>query len=223
MNAPAQVSKRPSLCDYFKSMLVTTWTRSAISGKYKDTFKILEWMKTEEFGEKASNADRLLREVFNRSQARVFIPNIDFDTVDRCYLVFSILLEIGHGDLIDYFRELIKTDQTLDSAHFQYKYLEKDLISAKVGNAKDIIDRFDNVRWSYLPPKFKLGFDGRFHDRRQILPFCKREPITEKGGTAQLWQVAIEEDHVQQDLRYPIERSKFKDETFGWVSSCPGL
>lgn len=207
-----------SLCNDFKAMLETTWSRSATSGKYKDTSKIVEWMKRIEVRQKGSNAERLLREVFERSQARTFPPIIESNTGDHCYLLLSILVEINHAELIDFFRELKITDSKLDIAHFHYDWLRKDLTNAHISDATAIIDRFEAARWSYLPPKFDVGFDERFHGGKWILPFCKREPITEKGGTARLWQVAIQEDHVQQDLRRSIERSKFKDEKFGWVS-----
>lgn len=213
----------PSLCDRFKSMLENNWTRSATSGKYKDTSKILEWMKSVEAGTKASNAELLLREVFERSQARTFPPTIESTGEDSCYLVLSALLEINNEELFDFFRELKITDKSLEHAHFHYGYLRKDLITAGFTDAKDIIDRFDAIRWSYLPPKFHLGFDERLHGGKWILPFCRREAITEKGGTAQLWQVAIQEDHVQKDLRRSIDPSRFWDETFGWVSSLQRL
>jgi hypothetical protein len=201
-----------SLCDRFKVKLASSWTRIAACGnKYKDTVKILEWMNTVEVGNKASNAALLLKEVFDHS-SRVMPPL----TISHDLLVFSALVEIDRGDLVKVFQEQIN-DTTLWQADYYFSNVRDGLKRGFIKDSDLVIKQFDAVRWSYCPPTFSLGIHKNFYGGKWILPFCRRKEITEKGGTAQLWQVAIQQEHVQEDLRSAIERSKYMDEEFGWV------
>jgi hypothetical protein len=212
MDFRAHKSVPSSLCDRFKAKLASSWTRTAACGnKYKDTVKILEWMNTKEAGNKASNADLLLKEVFDYS-TRGIPPR----TISHSELVFSALVEINRGDLVKVFQEPIN-DATLWQADYHYSNLRDGLKRVGIKDFDSVIKQFDAVRWSYCPPTFRLGIHKHFNGGRWILPFCRRKEITEKGGTAQLWQVAIQQEHIEEDLRNAIERSKYMDEEFGWV------
>lgn len=214
----APIPERLTLCNRFKGMLSTKWARPAACGnKYKDTPKVLEWMKAAELGNTASNADLLLKEVFGQSPHDRGIPP---PTISHKELLFSALVEIDHGDLVKIFGAHID-DLTLWQADYYFSAVRDGLKRAGVKDVESVVAQFDAVRWAYCTPMLKLDDYRNFSGGKWILPFCRRVEITEKGGTAQLWKVAIRQEHVRADLRNAISRSKYMDQEFGWVCfSC---
>lgn len=127
---------------------------------------------------------------------------------DSCALVFSILLELDHGELIDLFENRGLCDKRLPIPLSDLK----DLRDHGFPYAED----FNRKQWAFCPANF--DYHSRNYHSDRIIPICKREEINDKGGTARLWQIAVQEEFVKPNLRDRVPNSKFHDERFGCVS-----
>jgi hypothetical protein len=127
---------------------------------------------------------------------------------ESCTLVFSILLELGHGELIDLFENRGLCDKRLP------------IPLSDLNNLKDrgfsFAEEFNKKQWAFCPANF--DDHSRYYHSDRIIPICKREEISDKGGTARLWQIAVQEEFVKTNLKERVPNSKFSDDTFGWVS-----
>ena len=205
----------------FKEKLNKEWKQKAACGRtYVLTDTLTAWMMKLEIPELMTNAARLLRAVYANDHRQMFqemtshrISNGD----NCCLLVFSMLLELGYGDLIDIFQKVGIVDKSLASSDYHYGQLRHEFKRYHIPNIGKIIDDVEKNKWSFCPapiwPYAQKIFDGG----RWVLPFCKRERINEKGGTADLWQVLVQEEFVPPNLRATISGSKLRDKTFGWV------
>jgi hypothetical protein len=127
---------------------------------------------------------------------------------ESCALVFSILLELDHGEFIDIFENQDLCDKKLP---------------IPLSDLKDLKDRgfpyaeeFNKKQWAFCPANF--DYHSRNYHSDRILPICKREQISDKGGTARLWQIAVQEEFVKPNLKEKVPNSKFDDDMFGCVS-----
>jgi hypothetical protein len=209
----------------FRTKLDTEWKREAVPERtYILTSALTAWMLRQDTAEPMTNAARLLHAVY-KNHARVQFQYMTSDKIsqasDRCLLVFAALLELGHGDLIDIFQHSQILDNFLSLPAYNYEELRHRLQYAGVRNVDGIIHSFDKNRWAYCPAPIKLNMQSTFPGGHWVLPFCKREAINEKGGTAELSQVLIQEDLVPGDLREVIRGSRLKDKQFGWVCLSP--
>lgn len=148
----------------------------------------------------------------------------------RSVRMFSMLLDQERGDLIDIFHSARMCDKYLDLSEDQYKAhhpnLRKKLREKGIGDAviDDIIETVERERWAYCCPinHFTLHMNASFEGGKVIMPFCRRMRINNKGGTAEVFWVAIQEDLiVDQKLRDALEKSAYTDPEFGRVSNNP--
>lgn len=209
----------------FQEKLSGDWKRKAACGRhYIDTDKLLAWLNRVDTDEQVANSVQLLRKVYSASKRQnkfpTFVPSArSISAGDDCaLLVFSILLKINHGDLVDLFQKTKIVDKNLSSAGYYYRELEDELERNHIRNAPKIVSDFEETKWSFCPAPIKHCMRSQFHGGKWVLPFCKRERINEKGGTAELWQISIQEDVIPQELRDAMSGSRFKDKDFGWVS-----
>mgnify|MGYP001581328653 FL=1 len=79
-----------------------------------------------------------------------------------------------------------------------------------MSNADELVDGFDKLQWKFCPAIFEMGM-GREFQENEILPFCKKEKINEKGATAELWQIEIPEEFVGPKLRAVVKDGKYDD------------
>lgn len=167
-----------------------------------------------------TNAARLLRAVYANDHRQMF-QEMSSNRIsvgdNRCLLVFSMLLELGHGDLIDIFQKVGIVDKSLASSDYHYGQLRHEFERYHIPNIGKIIDGVEKNKWSFCPAPIWPYAQKIFGGGRWVLPFCKRERINEKGGTANLWQVLVREEFVPPNLRATISGSKLRDKTFGWV------
>jgi hypothetical protein len=89
-----------------------------------------------------------------------------------------------------------------------------------IGNVDkiDIANRFDRAQWQFCPAKFEKGDDIDYINENRIIPICKKKAINNKGGTAVLWHVAVQEEFLGKKLREAVPSSRFVDSEFGPVS-----
>ena len=165
----------------------------------------------------SENVVRLLEAAY-RSQDEPALP-IDPDYVRRndSLLIFSILLQLDRGNLIDRFHMLGLGD---------YLPIELSSLKARLGDlgisaadADSLAERFDKQQWRYCPAKFRLNA-RRNYLPSHIIPISKKEPINAKGGTATVWQIEVLEEFVEERLRKVVPTSRFGEpgDSLGYVS-----
>lgn len=119
---------------------------------------------------------------------------------NRCLLVFCILLELGQGDLIHLFQRRNGIDRRLPIPLLSLREIAKDI---GVINPDELADGFNNLQWRFCPAIIEKDM-GRDFKENEILPFCHKEKINDKGGTAQLWQIEVPEEFVGPELAEAI-------------------
>ena len=208
----------------FRAKLQDCTVRAACGRNYVRTGMLTDWLSDKVgLGSKTTHATRLLLAAY-RDRIGPGLP-ISSEALSsgeaRCLLVFSILLDLRLGQLVDSFQRLGIVDKRLpvDLLSLQEKISAMDLPQMEEG-PKSLAERFDDTQWRFCA----AGFDLRLaweHPKNMILPIFKKEKINDKGGTASLWQVAVQEEFVGHKLRDAVRNSRFRDsrDNFGWVSS----
>jgi hypothetical protein len=222
MSPPAS-SEGALLLREFKRKLTGEWQRRAACGReYVNVFKLQAWMRSTAPGWTIDNFTRLLFEAWRNwgGHQPPFRPKAEsISTGDQCaVLVFSILLELEHGHLIKNFQDEKILDKDLEHAGVDYRYVVETLQKHNIPDAKRLVERFEEKKWSYCPVIIKHRMSNAFRDGRWVIPFCKRQEVNEKGGTAQVWQVLIQEDFVSREVRDIISGSRIEDADLGPVS-----
>ncbi|KAK5062484.1 hypothetical protein LTR84_004556 [Exophiala bonariae] len=128
-----------------------------------------------------------------------------------CLLVFSILHDIGAPSLIRKFQRQGLIDRKLP---INLSELENELSQLGIDNATILAGKFDERQWAFCPATFDLSSTIACK-RTTVLPICRREILSTKGGTALLWQIAVQEEFIGPSLREQSAKSKFKDPKFG--------
>jgi hypothetical protein len=122
-------------------------------------------------------------------------------------LTLCILLELKQGSLLHHFHQCEIVDQRLplgltelqDSVENALKSAGYSGIDA-TQEASNLAKRFDEEQWKYLAPTFTLD-QGAQYLSPCVLPFIDRRLITSKGATAKVYEIAVPEYFVDEDLR----------------------
>ncbi|KAF2181199.1 hypothetical protein K469DRAFT_692087 [Zopfia rhizophila CBS 207.26] len=61
---------------------------------------------------------------------------------------------------------------------------EEKLQQCGIPSPERLIDNFEKAKWAFCPPSLKLDMDTSLEDGAFILPYCRRKPVNENGGTA---------------------------------------
>ncbi|KAI0418430.1 hypothetical protein F5X98DRAFT_386292 [Xylaria grammica] len=128
--------------------------------------------------------------------------------------MFGLLTALGYGHLVDAFRRHDIRDSYLGDAGriIKLRMLEGHFRSDE--SSREFMSAFEHRRWEFSPVEFYLGIDTDL-DTRRVLPFCHKQRINHKGATAELYEVAVEEDFVQESLRVAPQGSKYDDRVLG--------
>jgi hypothetical protein len=203
----------------FSSILRTCTERTADGQNYIRTKELLQWFRAES-GYGTSNVDLLLD--FAYPKDRNFLP-VQPSQITRdetsCLLVFSILLELGHGKMIDQFLRLGFIDRSMP---FEITRLQTAMIQLHLPDLNTLAMAFFRRQWAYCPMVFALGMTQELPSHT-VVPIVRMEPINAKGGTATLWQIDVPEDVVHQSLREIAENAKYPDARHGFVSYSNSL
>lgn len=212
----------PTVTKYHQ-LLDQQWTCKTEDGHQFILVSELEkWMRSRDPDLRQPNGGILLD--FAYSQYR--INDIDWKTLsDRsnsCVIVFALLLKLKYGHLVHIFKRVNLNDRNLgalsqSSENHLIEELQRNYYTED--KASDIARQFAQLQWAYAPVKFDLGLDQNY-DCRSVFPFCRKEVINErKGATANLWQVAVREHFVEENLRAHVEGTKYEDKDHGIVST----
>ncbi|EXJ79744.1 serine/threonine protein kinase [Capronia epimyces CBS 606.96] len=203
-------------------MLLNEWYHDAACGRqFVNYFKLLDWMTKTDTNEKGKNVARLLRELHQlKAQKPLFFDSsVKIATEEDFALrVFGILLELDRGDFIHAFSRANIVDKHLAVAPQCYVHLAQELNNEGLSalEAKDLIEDFDHKRWSFIPVTISYNMSRSLHDGQWVLPFLKKERINGKGGTADVYQVLVQEYFIDPVLRDAIKKSRFHDKDYGW-------
>lgn len=188
--------------------------------------QVTSWMLKKASSTGSSNAERLVKEVYDNNDPSIFPPR----GVGNL-LLFSILLheKIQCGHLVHIFeRQLPETYHLrLEDLSEDYKRILQDLETSglhlpskcRPSNYSEVINAFDMLRWSFVPYQLRLNMNPTIPHTSDILPFCYREIINDKGGQASVCLVGIQEDVVEDAaLRKALEPSRKQKKGHGSVS-----
>ncbi|KAJ3578538.1 hypothetical protein NPX13_g2029 [Xylaria arbuscula] len=201
----------------FNERMGRQWTGVTVDGRnYVRTRRMIEWLRdiNSSWATTTTNGGLLLEYVYEPLYE--FRP-IEWDQIsnDDYIVMFGFLTHMGYGQLIDVFRQYSIRDIDLRKPN---TILRESMLKEKFGSLSDMqtfIENFERQRWEFSPIEFKLGIDLNFNDEQVILPLCRRQQINSKGATAALWEVVVEEDFVDENLRKAIECTKYDDRNFG--------
>jgi hypothetical protein len=182
----------------------------------------------DDFDHNTTPAKRLLKAAYRRRHEYEPVP-ISYDSLkpggSSCLLVFCILLLLDYGDLVHCFQREGKVDNILPIPLYTLRII-LDEYRQGVGMSEEDADRlaaqFNKKQWRFCPAIFETGYPRNFGKDR-VLPFCVKEIINFKGGTASLWQVEVLEEFVGPQLRKKVPNSRYKSvsDNFGYVSNRP--
>jgi hypothetical protein len=171
--------------------------------------------------ERTSNAVRLLDELHDKTKShRQFPFPVDFRNIlegeEACLLVFAILLERDWGELIELFQDAGINDKSLG-----YPIRDDQMQQLVERRAPpEIIRDFERLKWDYLPPHLTFQMKGRFEGHNVVMPFCRRKPVNDKGGTARVYHVSVKEIFIDDPgLRSVLAKSLYNDPEYGQVST----
>lgn len=182
-------------------------TMEAVCGRsYVLVTKLTNWLRSEVrwSGSNTTQAGRLLQAVYRHQNQPGRPINVEnFSGVDCCLLVFCILLEVGAGELVHTFQRRGIVDRNLPTDLSSLRHKLNDL-----PNAEKLAMDFDEVQWRFCPARFELHC-GHEHPKNMIIPICRKEKINSKGGTAQVWQIDVQEEFLSPRLKKVVSSSRF--------------
>jgi hypothetical protein len=169
-------------------------------------------------GSETTQASLLLNAAYQHQNrpARPIDTEELFDDRAGCILTFSILLELGRGDLVHWFWRWERGDKQLPIDLVSLRAIFRDM---QTPNWVQYAEAFNDVQWKYCAPKLDLN-NGRQYPEQRIMPFRRKKQINKKGGTAQLWQIEVLEEFVEPKLREAVTKSRYDlGDGFGTVST----
>ena len=216
--APTTAQSHPTIPD-FGGALESCTLKSYDGRRFILVSKLKKWLNSPLQDSTATHIQILLRSAYEKQ----FAPVTTNDICSDFLLVFSILLEIGQGHLIEAFLNHSLNDHKLP---FNITSLKQTLEAERAQNGdtaikREVLEAFDGVQWKYCAPSFQLEAK-QVHPPQCILPICRRKTINEKGGTAHLWEIEVPEEFVGKSLREKVENSGYEGES-GKVSRYQAL
>jgi hypothetical protein len=209
--------RRAVFCDYQAKLRECT-VNSACDKPYILVGKLVAWFRSKVGSSTLrTQVDRLLEAVYGSTSQSGTLANSE--QISRgegcCLLVFSILLDLGAGQLLDGFVRHGLVDRRLPIDRHQ---LCASLKIMGVLDAERLGAGFDGLQWRFCPARFELG-ESYDWPEEMVIPICRKEKINNKGGTAQLWRIEIPEEFVGSRLRDVIPGARFYDlnDNIGWV------
>lgn len=135
--------------------------------------------------------------------------------------MFSRLLSLGLGHLIDQFYKSNILDIYIERGEEQnYHTLRSNLteIGRSTAEVDSIIEEFQNTRWAYCPLTIELHMERGLENTSVIVPFCRKEILSNKGSTASVYWVVVKKDLITDaKLREVLHSSLRIDAEFGEV------
>ncbi|KAI1739728.1 hypothetical protein F4680DRAFT_466241 [Xylaria scruposa] len=203
----------------FNENMRRKWTGETVDGrKYIRTKRMIEWMRAADPNLTTTTNGGLLLEHVYEVDRTVFRP-VEWEQIsDGNYtyiVIFGFLTDLGYGHLIDIFRQHNIQDNDLCKPASPVK---RTVLEDKFQTPADLqafMDTFERRRWEFCPVEFYEGIDLNLNDGQRVLPFCRMQRINDKGATADLYEVSVEEDFITGSLPEVIKSSIYPDEEYG--------
>jgi hypothetical protein len=199
--APAKTS----VYNMFLSHLKSLTGRSDSGQQYIRCFSLTEWLLSNQTPQ-ATYLDLLVESAYSD----VFIVPVDPWQISYrkkpSLLVFSLLLELGRGDLIQHF---LRKDLTDNKLPFSKVSLEQ---ASPSGSANDVnfMAQVYEKQWAYCPLKFQLDM-GLDLPASTIIPIQQKRRVNSKGGSSIIWDITVPEEFVGETLRQAATPTKIMD------------
>ncbi|CAO2655474.1 Nn.00g105380.m01.CDS01 [Neocucurbitaria sp. VM-36] len=169
--------------------------------------KLQKWMRdtslTKLGNNFVTNTDLLAHAAYSDRDFPPIVPSRISDAgADCCLIVFSILLDLELGHLIDLFSKKMIVDRRLP----------EDLLSLKkklqsLPDGEHVAERFNQRQWKFCPAIFSLNMENEYFEDR-IIPICRKTSLN-SGGTAHVWQIVVQEEFVDRKLRNLLAEDAF--------------
>ncbi|KAL8962851.1 MAG: hypothetical protein Q9193_000811 [Seirophora villosa] len=171
--------------------------------------ELLQWLRSEVHpGNSTTQAGRLLVAAYGGNS---ILPSSTIRLLDKdncCLLIFSILVLLGKGELVDRFQRVDTTGILDKHLPIDHQQLREKFRAAQIPDADQLAAEFDKKQWMFCPAKFELH-SGQEHREPKILPICKKEEINKKGGIARVYQIEVKEEFVGDTLRRAVAFSRY--------------
>ena len=204
-NFSAISHKEQPVDELFSSKLESFTARNVSGQRYINTSLLKDWLLGKHTSQ-ATYLDLLLDFAYSEC---IIVP-VEARQLSgpgkSLLLVFSMLLELGRGDLIHYFLRSGLTDSKLP---FPMTSLKQAKTSGDRSETDDLTRQIFERQWAYCPLIFDLGM-GVDLPSSTVIPIQQRQQINSKGGTASIWQIVVPEEFVGDALRQEAASAKFK-------------
>jgi hypothetical protein len=168
---------------------------------------------------KNSQADRLHKAVYynNNTLFDPISPEQVSSKQNGCLLVFSILLILRRGVLVDRFQKRgivdSKIPMPLESLRTQVKAME-----LSDTDPNKLACSFFDKQYLFCPVIIFRNMD-RYYDKELIMPICQKQKINDKAGSATgIYLIEVQEQFVEKDLKMNAVRYEDRKDGFGYVS-----
>jgi hypothetical protein len=201
--------------------VLEAYTLISQEGKpYIRTEALSRWLRSDSGA--TSHIDLLLDYAYSKYTIVPVDPDQISKNGDPCLYIFSVLLELGHGDLIDRFQRLGLTDRSLPVDHPR---LQRVLAGLELPDSSILAKDFFDTQWAYAPLILALDMGRDNLPVQTVIPILRKHQINAKGGSATLWQIEVLEDFVDHRLREVAVSAKSNDaeDTVGYVSDTPSI
>jgi hypothetical protein len=192
-------------------------TLTAICGRqFVLTARLNQWLRSTCCASNKKQFERLLYADWERRQQRQ--PEVDVSSLrlERDGLIlFSILLDLQITKHLGAFCQRGIVDGKLP---MDLQSLKQKLREHGISEFDAVSQKFYEGQWKFFPAIFRLHDSSAF-EKRRIVPIILKEFISEKGLTADLLQVEVLADFVEDDLKAKIPQSSYeRNDGLGKVS-----
>ena len=178
-----------------------------------------KWWASSWDGHDMTQAERLHHAVYKQSGGP-FGPISASQLSKDCLRVFSILLDLGRGELVHKFHQSYIEDSrlpvsNLDDVHYTITQMGLDLDDAE---ARKLAQEFHAKQWSFCPIDLSIDMSKDLHEK-YIMPICQKQKINEKGGSATgIYLIEVQAEFVSAELKKSASKYNSKEDGFGFVS-----
>ncbi|KAJ4379241.1 hypothetical protein N0V86_005286 [Didymella sp. IMI 355093] len=195
-----------ALADY--ELMLRECTTTAVDGRsFVLVQKLQTWMRSTNTSNRldnkfVTNTDLLAHAAYSGNSDFLPVePSAVADVGPECCLVvFCILLELGLGHLLHLLCRAGIVDNQLPVPS---SILKKNLSRVALEDRDQVVELFDQRQWKFCPALFSLHMDKQFYENR-IIPVCRTQDIN-AGGTANVTQIVVQAEFVDQKLRTMLE------------------
>ena len=139
---------------------------------YVLVWQLTNWLKSKRPETETTQANILLRAAYYRNQPKILFLPPEAHQIQAekncCLIIFSILLKLDLGHLVDHFQRWGQFDVHLP---INRSLLQQKFKNISVSNAPKLAMRFDEMQWRFCPAILELGMSREFGGDR-VMPIC---------------------------------------------------